>query len=237
MNLTIFCVHGNHEMRPANIPSYTTKEWNGGTAWYEEEFPNLLFAKDGCVYSLEEINYLFIGGAYSADRHYRLMHRYGWWDDEQPSDEIKAFVEKQISEKHFDVVLSHTCPFKYEPAEAFLPMLDQSSVDDSTERWLDKIEDSIAYRAWLCGHWHINKRFDTAYDQYSAAVELVLSGQIADLNEVSKILDGLCDFGDEERFVELYSKVCKHVYYRYSELVGDYVNIFRSLWITDDDTD
>ena len=23
---TIFCIHGNHEMRPAKIPSYTTKE-------------------------------------------------------------------------------------------------------------------------------------------------------------------------------------------------------------------
>ena len=157
---TIFCIHGNHEMRPANIPSYTTKEWNGGTVWYEDEFPNLLFAKDGCVYSLEGIEYLVIGGAYSVDKYYRLMRGYGWWEDEQPSAEIKAFVEKQIAEKHFDVVLSHTCPFKYEPTEAFLPMIDQSSVDDSTERWLDKIEESIAYRAWLCGHWHINKRID-----------------------------------------------------------------------------
>jgi len=28
---TIFCIHGNHEIRPANIPSYITKDWNGGT--------------------------------------------------------------------------------------------------------------------------------------------------------------------------------------------------------------
>lgn len=39
-------------------------------------------------------------------------------------------------------------------------MIDQSSVDDSTERWLDRIEDTIEYNAWLCGHWHINKRID-----------------------------------------------------------------------------
>lgn len=31
---TIFCIHGNHEMRPHTIPTYMTKEWNGGTVWY-----------------------------------------------------------------------------------------------------------------------------------------------------------------------------------------------------------
>ena len=27
---TILCVHGNHECRPEHIPTYKTKEWNGG---------------------------------------------------------------------------------------------------------------------------------------------------------------------------------------------------------------
>ena len=62
--------------------------------------------------------------------------------------------------KRIDVILSHTCPFKYEPVEAFLPMIDQSTVDTSTEVWLDKIEENVDYGAWLCGHWHINKRID-----------------------------------------------------------------------------
>lgn len=34
---TILCIHGNHEIRPWNIPTYMTKVWNGGTVWYEEE--------------------------------------------------------------------------------------------------------------------------------------------------------------------------------------------------------
>ena len=32
-----------------------------------------------------------------------------------------------------DVVFSHTCPLKYEPVEVFLPGIDQSTVDKSTE--------------------------------------------------------------------------------------------------------
>ena len=57
-------------------------------------------------------------------------------------------------------MLSHTCPFKYEPREVFLPGVDQRKIDDSTERWLDTIEESIDYRAWYCGHWHTDKRID-----------------------------------------------------------------------------
>ena len=101
-----------------------------------------------------------IGGAYSVDKYYRLARGYGWWEDEQPSDEIKAYVERQIGEKYFDAILSHTCPFKYEPIEMFLPMIDQSTVDASTEHWLDKIEEMADYKAWFCGHWHIDKRIE-----------------------------------------------------------------------------
>ena len=157
---TIFCIHGNHEIRPWNIPTYKTKEWNGGTVWYEEKYPIILFAKDGEIFDIEGTKHLVIGGAYSVDKFYRLSHDCGWWEDEQPSEKIKQYVEQQIKEKEFDVILSHTCPFKYEPIETFLPGIAQSNVDTSTEEWLDKIEESVNYKAWYCGHWHINKRID-----------------------------------------------------------------------------
>ena len=160
------CVHGNHEMRPTSVPGYEEKEWQGGIVWVQPKYPNLLFAKDGEIYTLGEHRCLVIGGAYSVDKHYRLRYGLGWWPDEQPSDEIKAYVEKQIKEKSFDIVLSHTCPFKYEPREMFLRGIDQSTVDDSTERWLDKIEESIEYRAWFCGHWHTDKRIDRMHFLY-----------------------------------------------------------------------
>lgn len=157
---TIFCIHGNHEARPHTIKTYKTKTWNGGEVWYEDNHPNLLFAKDGEIYNIEGLSHLVIGGAYSVDKYYRLARGYAWWEDEQPSDETKRRVEQQIQGKHFDVILTHTCPFRYEPVEAFLPGLDQSTVDVSTEQWLDEIEAVADYDAWLCGHWHINKSID-----------------------------------------------------------------------------
>ena len=157
---TIFCVHGNHEMRPHTISSYITKEWNGGTVWYEPKYPNLLFAKDGDIFNLDGKKCMVIGGAYSVDKYYRLGRGFGWWADEQPSEEIKQYVENQLQNNKIDYIFSHTCPYKYEPREMFLAMIDQSTVDDSTEKWLDKIEESTDYAAWYCGHWHTDKRID-----------------------------------------------------------------------------
>ena len=132
---TVFlCIHGNHERRPTTIPGYVETEWHGGKAWVQPEYPNLIFARDGEIYTLNGLRYLVIGGAYSVDKYYRLSRGWGWWPDEQPSPEIKAFVKQQIKSKPFDIVLSHTCPFKYEPTEMFLGGIDQSTVDDSTER-------------------------------------------------------------------------------------------------------
>lgn len=160
--ITIFAIHGNHEQRPSTIETYKTKKWNKGIVYYEEEFPNILFAKDGEIYDFGGLKTIAIGGAYSVDKNYRLTFGYKWWSDEQPSDEVKQYVEKQLDSASWDVdvVLSHTTPLKYEPVEMFLPNIDQSTVDKSTEIWLDKIEEKLAYKKWYCGHYHTEKKID-----------------------------------------------------------------------------
>lgn len=160
--ITLFCVHGNHEQRPNTIDTYREKLWHGGTVYYEEEYPDLLFAKDGEVFDFDGKKTIVIGGAYSVDKEVRLMYGYGWWPDEQPSEEIKADVERQLDELgwNIDVVLSHTIPLKYEPVEVFLKGIDQSKVDKSTEIWLDRIEERLNYGKWYCGHYHTEKKID-----------------------------------------------------------------------------
>lgn len=159
---TTFCIHGNHEMRPADIPTYQLKEYYGGTVWYEEAYPHILFAKDGEIYRFGEYSCIVIGGAYSVDKYYRLARDWAWFPNEQPSAEIKVYVEQQLAkhENQIDIVLSHTCPLKYEPTEVFLSGIDQSSVDKSTEEWLNGIEARINYRRWYCGHYHTTKKID-----------------------------------------------------------------------------
>ena len=178
---TILCIHGNHEIRPANIPSYQMKEWMGGMVWVEKNYPSLLFAVDGEIFELEGIRHLAIGGAYSVDKFYRLTRGYGWWPDEQPSQAIKDKVVRTLESCGWqvDTILSHTCPYQYEPREAFLPMIDQSTVDASTEEWLEELEQKLNYDHWFCGHWHINKRIDRMhflFHNVEAAPQLLLGG-------------------------------------------------------------
>lgn len=160
--ITLFCIHGNHENRPENIVSYNETEFMGGSAYCEEKYPNLIFARDGEIYLLDGKRTLVVGGAYSIDKAVRLVMSYKWWANEQPSEQTKKLVEYILEQNQWkvDAVLTHTCPIKYEPKEAFVQSISQSKVDNSTEYWLDLIEDKLTYSKWYCGHFHIYKVID-----------------------------------------------------------------------------
>lgn len=160
LKLKLFCVRGNHEERPENISTYKEVEMFGGKVFIEEEYPNLIFAKDGETYYIDGKKILVIGGAYSVDKQYRLLHGYKWFKDEQLTKEEMDTILDEVKGKQFDIVLTHTCPYKYEPREVFMQGLDQSKVDKSMEHFLDKVEENINYDKWYCGHYHTEKQVD-----------------------------------------------------------------------------
>ena len=159
-NVKMFCIRGNHEERPENIETYKEINIFGGKVYLEEDYPYLIFAKDGEEYNIDGKSVLVIGGAYSVDKEYRLMYGYKWFKDEQLNKEEMDTIYNKVKGKHYDVVLTHTCPYKYEPVEVFLSGIDQSKVDKSIELFLNKIEDSIEYDKWYCGHYHTEKKID-----------------------------------------------------------------------------
>ncbi len=159
--ITFFCIHGNHEERPENIKTYKTKQFHQGIVYYEEKYPNLLFAKDGEIYDFNHQKVLVIGGAYSVDKYYRRMHGYPWYESEQPDETTKENILKLVDKvQEVDIVLTHTCPYKYLPTEMFIQGMDQSLVDNSTEEFLDIIEEKLIYKTWYCGHFHTDKTID-----------------------------------------------------------------------------
>lgn len=168
--ITFMLVRGNHEMRPSNIPSYReelilAKEY-AGFFMVEEEYPSLLFAVDGERYGLLGKWAAVYGGAYSVDKPWRT--RGTWWPDEQLSEqELSRFYTSlawdydSIENEKPEIILTHTCPKKYTPTETFLPGIDQSTVDDTMERWFDSYEALMPPDVkWYCGHWHIDKTID-----------------------------------------------------------------------------
>lgn len=160
--VNIFCIHGNHEMRPESISSYELVDYRGGKAYVEKKYPNIYFAKDGEIYDFDGVKTLCIGGAYSVDKFYRLMNGWAWFEDEQPSEETKKIVEETLEKNNWtvDAILTHTCPVSLEPTEWFLPMIDQSTVDKSTEQWLETIKNKLNYKYWFAGHFHGVKKTD-----------------------------------------------------------------------------
>lgn len=167
--ITFFMVRGNHDKRPAAL--YYDRVYSPvvcGNVLIEKQYPSLLFAIDGEIYTIDGKKCLVLGGAYSVDKYFRMeMYAKGYWDylwfhDEQLSEREKESIEKhlEINRWTVDCVFSHTCPERYIPREAFLSSIDQKSVDQSMEKWLEKIENNLDYKHWYCGHWHISKSID-----------------------------------------------------------------------------
>ena len=174
-NVKMFCIRGNHEERPENISTYKEVNMFGGKVLIEENYPYLIFAKAGEEYNIGGIRVLVIGGAYSIDKEYRLIYGYKWFKDEQLTKEEMNKIIKKVKGKHYDVVLTHTCPYKYEPTEVFILGIDQSKVDKSMEYFLDKVEKSIDYNKWYCGHYRTEKIIDKIEFMFESIKELLNS--------------------------------------------------------------
>ena len=140
-----------------NLLIVIPKRCGGGLVFFEEDYPNIL-CKDGEIYDFDGRKAIAIGGAYSIDKYYRLYFRLAWFESEQPDEYTKKYVENKLEAVGWkvDYALSHTGPLKYLPYEKFLPDMDQSQVDKSTEEWLDYIEDNLNYETWYFGHYHCN---------------------------------------------------------------------------------
>lgn len=160
--ITFLCVYGNHEERPENIKTYQEINLFAGIMYQEKNYPNLLFFKDSEIYTILNKKVLVIGGAFSVNKDLMIERGYKWFKDEQPSELIKKQTLNNLKENNYqvDYILSHTCPYKYLPYEMFYVGVNQDEVDQSTEKFLDLIEELTDYHKWYCGHFHTDKVVD-----------------------------------------------------------------------------
>ncbi len=160
--ITFLCVYGNHEERPENIKTYQEINLFDGIMYQEKNYPNLLFFKDSEIYTILNKKVLVIGGAFSVNKDLMIERGYKWFKDEQPSELIKKQTLNNLQENNYqvDYILSHTCPYKYLPYEMFYVGVNQDKVDQSTEKFLDLIEELTDYHKWYCGHFHTDKVVD-----------------------------------------------------------------------------
>ena len=166
--ITLFCIRGNHEARPNTINTYSTIEYFGDTCYIERQYPNIIFAKDGGVYNIDGKKCLTIGGAYSVDKHYRLMRGWKWFEDEQLTFAEQEVINNIIAENDnkFNIILSHTCPYNTRPTHLFISGINQDMVDNSMEHWMQNIADTTEFDKWYFGHFHgnwVNGKYEMLY--------------------------------------------------------------------------
>lgn len=158
----IYLLRGNHEARPEDIPDINKiyDEDLKGEVFEQPQYPNIRYLLDGGTYTFKDKSILTIGGAYSVDKFYRLAQGWQWFHNEQLNEQERESIFNTIKDKHFDFVLTHTCPTQFQPTDLFLRTIDQGLVDNTTEKWLTEIEKNIDYNYWLFGHYHKDRIID-----------------------------------------------------------------------------
>ena len=69
---------------------------------------------------------------------------------------------------------------------------------------------------------------------YSVLVDDVMTGQITEESKIERVMDGLISFGDNPEFVELYRKLCRFLYPRFPQLVGEHVSMYLKDFMPND---
>lgn len=158
-NINIFVIRGNHDGNPSLIEGVEQKEKYDNIGYIEQKYPNIFYAINGNIYNIEKNQFLVLGGAYSVDKFYRLSMGYKWFSDEQMTiSERENFL--QNCPKEVDVIITHTCPYTNIPKHLFLKTIDQSTVDNSMEYFLQEVKEKVNYKNWFFGHYHANEQIE-----------------------------------------------------------------------------
>lgn len=80
----------------------------------------------------------------------------------------------------------------------------------------------------------LNNIYISIYPNYKAAADsLIRKGkrQSVSDDELSQLLEDILNYCMDDQFVELYRKVCRTFYHSHTELISEYVLIYRRLYV------
>jgi 3-oxoacid CoA-transferase subunit A len=164
-NIPIYCVRGNHEERPEYLGYQLQYDEDvNGEVYVDDDNDMIRYFQDGGEYVIDGLNVLTIGGAYSVDKDYRLQRAAaagtsftGWFPGEQLGEKERADIRTKVNGKYYDFILTHTCPYSWEPRDLFLGFIEQDKVDKTMEWFLQDIACETRWCIWCFGHYHANR--------------------------------------------------------------------------------
>lgn len=151
----ILCVLGNHENydRIEKLPS---KSCFGGKVLYEPEYPYILYATNGEIYTINNKTFWTFSGATSIDKFSRTLGL-SYWTQEIPSYTSMAKAYEALQKvkdcgKRVDYIITHTAPASIVKSLGY-------ERGCPVANYLEEIYNSFSdlYTHWYCGHFHIDR--------------------------------------------------------------------------------
>lgn len=177
---TTLFVDGNHENFDRLNHDYPVKEWNGGLTHVIR--PHIRHLMRGEVFTLQNHTFFTFGGARSHDirdgvldpekdkakiaawsrspfKMFRVNHQ-SWWQEEMPTIEEMQHgrdILKKFGNK-VDFIITHD-----RPASLNATLSHGRFKNDALNRYLEEINQTVKFSAWLYGHHHEDRKDFLSY--------------------------------------------------------------------------
>lgn len=162
LNTTLFFLQDRIQKRQhCGIRSFC-----GGIVYFEPKYPNILYAKNGEVYTFDGKDYIAIGNLGNVEKDCGKENSCMHQEYDVPDAETKASVEQTLVKRKHQIggFLTYACPKTYSSAE----LLDTNAkVAESAHAsaqgaavWLDDLMRNNQYDHWYCGCHQVDKTID-----------------------------------------------------------------------------
>lgn len=70
----------------------------------------------------------------------------------------------------------------------------------------------------------------SVYEDYKRYTNQIINGEVTDIKTIERWMDTLIDWNFDHRFISLYKRLCRYLFPKYPELVGEHVLMFLKLY-------
>lgn len=162
-------MRGNHDNRywRDHILHHGWSMTKDGQFLFQHKYPNILYVQDeGQIGTINGYKFLFIPGAYSVDKDYRLKYDLPYEYEEQLTETEIKYLKNLAQHNQVDFVISHTYPFSLEEHLKYLFLTDapQNKIEKYMEQEIDNIlQVNKTWKHCFFGHMHDDKKISDKY--------------------------------------------------------------------------
>lgn len=165
---TILACPGNHE-NFTWLYTLPIVSWHNGKVYQVAD--NIFYAKHGEIYDIDNYKFLFIGGALSIDKEYRI-YQVSWWLEEELNYQDQLYTLNNLDKYNWsvDYVITHAAPASI--LLNMFPNKHEFNGQSATEKFLDYIYQNICFKQWYFGHYHIDCDYLNLHCLYNRVLSL-----------------------------------------------------------------